>query len=367
MNSVEASPPKTLEHETVPHSYLETDLKLHLDLGEVELVDVLEKERRLKRGESYGRLLTPETLPNAEQSYWFGHLLKQHGPRIAAQVVSLGLQLRAAHGSHLTLVSLARAGIPVGVLLTRYLRSLGCDVGHHGISIIRDHGLDMIALEEIVRERGTKGLVFVDGWTGKGSIRNELNQSLIGQKCVGQTVAPTLAVLCDPAGIADFQATFEDQILPHACLNATVGGLISRTFLHDGPRHAARFETNLTSADSSLEYVNRIEHLMLEKNLASISAGVRPINAAAQALELGLMHGTKNPHHVKPSLGEAWRTLLRRKPRVLLLGPEHSEQTAIVAYAQHKQVPVHRFDQTMPYQVIALLGEPLGEHESGDA
>jgi Phosphoribosyl transferase (PRTase)/PELOTA RNA binding domain len=352
LNSVEAT-----QNRTVPHSYLETDLKLHLDLGEVELVDILEKERRLQRGESYGRLLTPETLPNAEQSYWFAMLLEQHGSRIATQVVSLGRQLRAAHGSHLTLVSLARAGIPVGVLLTRFLRGQGCDVGHHGISIIRGHGLDMVALEEIVRERGPNGIVFVDGWTGKGSIRNELNQSLTGQKSVGQTVAPTLAVLCDPAGIADFQATFEDQILPHTCLNATVSGLISRTFLHDGSRHAARFETDLLSADSSLEYVDRIERLMLEKNHPSIFPGVRPINAAAQALELGLMHGTRNPHHVKPSLGEAWRTLLRRQPRALLLGPEHAEQTAIVAYAQHKNVPVHRLDRAMPYQVIALLGE----------
>jgi Phosphoribosyl transferase (PRTase)/PELOTA RNA binding domain len=353
---------KTIQHKTVPHSYLETDLKLHLDLGEVELVDILEKERRLKQGESYGRLLTPETLPNAEQSHWFEVLLEQHGPRIAAQIVSLGNQLRVAYGSHLTLVSLARAGIPVGVSLTRFLRTLGCDVSHHGISIIRGHGLDMVALEEIVRERGSNGIVFMDGWTGKGSIRNELNQSLTEQKSAGQTVAPTLAVLCDPAGIADFQATFEDQILPHACLNATVGGLISRTFLHDGARHAARFETDLVSADSSLEYVNRIERLMLEGNHLSISLGVRPINAAAQALELGLLHGTKNPHHVKPSLGEAWRTLLRRKPRALLLGPEHAEQTAILAYAQHKNVPLTRVE-AMPYQAIALLGE----HESGDA
>jgi Phosphoribosyl transferase (PRTase)/PELOTA RNA binding domain len=355
LNSVEAT-----QNRTVPHSYLETDLKLHLDLGEVELVDILEKERRLQQGESYGRLLTPETLPNAEQSHWFEVLLKEHGSRIAAQVVSLGNQLRAAHGSHLTLVSLARAGIPVGVLLTRFLRTQGCDVSHHGISIIRGHGLDMVALEEIVRERGSNGIVFVDGWTGKGSIRNELNQSLIGQKSAGQTVAPALAVLCDPAGIADFQATFEDQILPHACLNATVSGLISRTFLHDGSRHAARFETDLVSADSSLDYVDRIERLMLLEHQASISLGVRPINSAAQALELGLLYGTKNPHHVKPSLGEAWRTLLRRKPRALLLGPDHAEQTAIVAYAQHKNVPLIRVE-AMPYQVIALLGEPLGE------
>jgi hypothetical protein len=357
LNSVKAIPNQSVPFKTVPHSYLETDLKLHLDLGEVELVDILEKERRLGRGESYGRLLTPETLPDAQQSRWLETLLEQNGSRMASQIVSLGLQLRAAHGSRLTLVSLARAGIPVGVLLTRFLRAQGCDVGHHGISIIRGHGLDMVALEEIVRERGVQGLVFVDGWTGKGSIRNELNRSLIGHKCAGQTVTPTLAVLCDPAGIADFQATFEDQLLPHACLNATVSGLISRTFLHDGSRHAARFETALISADSSLEYVNRIECLVLEGNHSSTAPGVRPINAAGQALELGRAHGVHNPHHVKPSLGEAWRTLLRRKPRALLLGPAHAEQTAIRAFAAHKNVPVHSFDQHIPYQVIALLGE----------
>ena len=137
----------------------------------------------------------------------------------------------------------------------------------------------------------------------------------------------------------------------------TVSGLISRTFLHEGLRHAARFETDLISADSSLEYVNRIEHLMLEENHVSITPGIRPINAAKRALELGRAYGAQNPHHVKPSLGEAWRTLLRRQPRALLLGPEHAEQTAIRAFAEHKNVAVYSFDHTMPYQVIALLGE----------
>ena len=58
-------------------------------------------------------------------------------------------------------------------------------------------------------------LVFVDGWTGKGSIAQTLARSLPAD------VPVRLAVLSDPAGVADFAATHDDLLLPHAALNAT--------------------------------------------------------------------------------------------------------------------------------------------------
>src|SRR3546814_1771870 len=46
------------------------------------------------------------------------------------------------------------------------------------ISIIRGRGIDDNALDYVASRHGTKNAVFVDGWTGKGAIRGELDASL---------------------------------------------------------------------------------------------------------------------------------------------------------------------------------------------
>jgi hypothetical protein len=75
------------------------------------------------------------------------------------------------------LVSLVRAGVPLGVLLKHQLeKTQPCF--HYGISIIRDRGLDLAALNAIIRQHGADNIVFVDGWTGKGAICRQLTQSL---------------------------------------------------------------------------------------------------------------------------------------------------------------------------------------------
>ncbi len=68
---------------------------------------------------------------------------------------------------------------------------------HYGISIIRDRGIiDNEALSWIEQRHGTEGIVFVDGWTGKGAITNELIRSLAGRE--GFPAQPHLVVLADP-------------------------------------------------------------------------------------------------------------------------------------------------------------------------
>lgn len=351
MSNVE---PTSFNHISFNHTYAADDVSLHIDAGEVELVSVMEKESRLAQGEHYGHLLTPEAPPDALQHQLFGALLEQSAPRLAGQIFALATQLHAAHGAYITLVSLVRAGLPIGVLLMRQLRRLGVDVSHHGVSIIRGHGIDRAALKEVTQRRGTRHVVFVDGWTGKGSIRAELEQSL-----TGGPVALELLVVCDPAGVADLQATFADEQLPHALLNATVSGLLSRSFLHSaGPRHAARFEASLLEHDLSLQYVNAIDaHLLGNTLIPSPALGTRPLEAAGRALALARLHGARDASRIKASLGESWRALLRRSTRALLLGPDHPEQWAISAFARAKGVPVIRFTDSLPYHCLALLEE----------
>ena len=54
----------------------------------------------------------------------------------------------------------------------------GCPSAHYGISIVRDRGIDPVALSMIESRHGTNGIVFVDGWTGKGAIAAELKKAI---------------------------------------------------------------------------------------------------------------------------------------------------------------------------------------------
>ena len=73
------------------------------------------------------------------------------------------------------LVSLARAGTPVGVLMRRWARHRhGLDLPHYAVSIVRGRGIDPNALRWLAAHHDPADVVFVDGWTGKGAITREL-------------------------------------------------------------------------------------------------------------------------------------------------------------------------------------------------
>ena len=73
------------------------------------------------------------------------------------------------------LVSLARAGTPVGVLMRRWAQHRhGLDLPHYAVSIVRGRGIDANALRWLAEHHDPADVVFVDGWTGKGAITREL-------------------------------------------------------------------------------------------------------------------------------------------------------------------------------------------------
>ncbi len=104
-------------------------------------------------------------------------------------------------GKDLVLVSLARAGTPIGILIKRYIKhKYNIDVPHYSISIIRDIGIDTNALNYVVKEHPTAQLQFIDGWTGKGVIQNTLFDACEKfYKDFNVKLNPDLAVLSDPA------------------------------------------------------------------------------------------------------------------------------------------------------------------------
>src|SRR5581483_532638 len=134
---------------------------------------------------------------------------------------------RGGNADEIVLVSLARAGTPIGVMLGRILRRLmRRRVRHYSISIIRDRGIDEAALAYILDRHAPSALVFVDGWTGKGAIAAEL------QKSVAQfneqhhvNLDEGLCAVADLSGTAALAATAEDYLIPSAVLGCTISGL----------------------------------------------------------------------------------------------------------------------------------------------
>lgn len=337
----------------VQTSYVAADLRLLIGAARAPQVSLSEKEARIAAGESYGHFLTHEQAPTALQTATYHAALNRNGQAIASALLGLADQL-AALGQTVTLVSLARAGFPVGVVLHRLLLRRGLDSAHYGVSIVRGVGLDMAALAHLLTERPVASVVFVDGWTGKGSILDTLTASL-----GGHPVRPRLAALFDPAGVAEFTGSHADLLLPHAALNATVSGLISRTFLTGeslaGEGHAAAYLEHLEAHDLSSAYVNALDDLCRAAD-PPLSPGLRPAQPAAQAFAIAWQYGCTDPHRAKPGVGEATRVFLRRQPVALVIRASTPDTAHLETLARAGNIPVH-VEPRLPYAAMSLIRE----------
>ena len=159
------------------------------------------------------------------------------------------------------LVSLARAGTPVGILIKHYIeKKLGRSAYHYTISIIRGKGIDKNAMSYILVRHSPESIQFVDGWTGKGAIQRELSQAMKDYP----NVSAGLAVLSDPAGMPRRLEHMMISLIASSCLNSTVSGLLSRTFYRSdiiGPTdfHGAAFYKELLSKDLTYTFINAVE------------------------------------------------------------------------------------------------------------
>ncbi|PTC00706.1 hypothetical protein C9975_06025, partial [Thalassospira xiamenensis] len=147
-------------------SYLPEDVHFLLQPVNIGLTDVLEKERLIQsKQKHYSEMISQEDAPSQTHMQLFERAMTQNGLRMAADVQSLALALEESYqGPTIALVSFVRAGLPLGVLLRRALIDLGRDAHHYGISIVRDRGIDTVALESIIAAHGAENIVFVDGW-----------------------------------------------------------------------------------------------------------------------------------------------------------------------------------------------------------
>ncbi|MGJ3262109.1 MAG: cysteine protease StiP domain-containing protein [Salinarimonas sp.] len=326
-----------------------------------------EKERAIQSGtRHYSEMIGCEEAPSPEYRALYDDALARHAPRAAREIAGLAKGLAEAIEGPITLLSLVRAGAPLGVLLARALRALGRDVAHAGISIIRDRGIDAVALAHVAARRPTAGAVFVDGWTGKGAIAGELERTLAGRT----DFASRLVTLADPCGRAWLSASGEDWLIPSGILGATVSGLVSRTILNEtvgpGDFHGCRIWEHLAPHDVTRAHVETIWALTAPALSDPSVAPIRPDDpdrarrreASRTAVEaVAARYAVDNLNRIKPGIAEATRALLRRLPeRVFLASAADPDCAALVHLARARDVPLEEAgDGIAPYRALTLI------------
>lgn len=348
-------------------SYEPGDVTFLLKVVDIAVTDVAEKERLIQAGTHYSEMLSDEKSPTSDYLRLFHRALEMNAQKMAQHIADLSATLAQRPGREVVVVSLARAGTPVGVLIHRALSVLGRQSKHYCVSIIRDRGIDWQALDYITAKHKDTDIVFVDGWTGKGVITQELLQSVTAyNQSRGTSIDPSLWVLADLAGSATVAATAEDYLIPNAVLNATVSGLISRTVLSDryvqpGDFHACAFYGDKRDEDLSRFYVDELTpHVLTALAFARPAkwslAKRRTLSQISNGFVGHLMlRFDAERNHVKPGVGESTRAMLRRVPdRLLVQDPTAPDVQHLLRLAEEKQVVVERIPD-MPYRAAVII------------
>lgn len=367
-------------------SYLATDVTVLLDIVDKDAVadvPVSQKEALIQSGQRhYSDMLTLEDAPSAMHEQLYIEALEQGKTRAATDIANLAYTLQQVfqptvnNECPLILVSLVRAGLPIGVLLQRALADADSSYAlpsiHYGVSIIRDRGLDPVALQMILDSHPHSPIVFVDGWTGKGAIYQELARSLEAFADPnhpnfanifhqGKGVIPLLT-LADPAGVAWLAASEEDWLIPSGLLNSTVSGLISRS-LYTEPElglHRSVFYDNLIKADHSLAFIDYIDttRRTLSTHLQCLPTYKHPRYQTADLIDkLAAEYNISNRNRIKPTIAEATRAILRRDPEcILLASAEHPDTVLLRHLCAQRHIAISVLgDKILPYQAITLI------------
>ncbi|MFH9230331.1 phosphoribosyltransferase [Streptomyces globisporus] len=343
------------------------------DLSDTELeAPTEEREEAIQSGGAhYAESLPVEYQPSAEYQALFSAALETSAARIARAVGTVTETVLAERGPRPVLVSLARAGTPVGVLMRRWAQHRhGLDLPHYAISIVRGRGIDATALRWLAAHHDPSDVVFVDGWTGKGAITRELAAAIQEFESSGGPAGfdPEIAVLADPGGCVRTYGTREDFLIPSACLNSTVSGLISRTVLRAdlvGPNdfHGGKFYRELAGSDVSGDFLTAVA-ARFEEVAGQVEAEAKDLLAADRAPtwegwaaveRISEEYGIHDVNLVKPGVGETTRVLLRRVPwKILARRGAGTDLEHIRLLAEQRGVPVEEVDD-LPYSCVGLI------------
>ncbi len=347
-------------------SYLKDDVEFLLKVIDIDDINIQKKEFLIQSGKKhYSEMITQEYEPTQDYLLTFNKVFEINKNRFANDILTLAYNL--SKKKSFVLVSLVRAGTPIGVLLTRVLRVVfSMDIKHYSISIIRDREIDNVALSHIENTHPNHELVFIDGWTGKGVINKELKLFIdYYNKLNNKEVNNELYVVSDISGVADYSVTNDDYLIPSSALNSTISGLVSRSILNDeyiktNDFHGCKYYAQYESNDLSLWFISEIMSIIKEINFTNRDNLIRN-NVKLHKLKNDYIDGVMskynivNINHIKPGIGESTRVLLRRIPYIIILKDiALKDVNHIVQLAKEKNVKIIE-DKNLPYIALAII------------
>ena len=316
--------------------------------GMVEPLPTKVREKFIQSGVHYSEMLPLEYEPSPAYLDAYKRAVDLYSVQTARAVATVAGKIYAEKAKDVVLVSLARAGTPIGILLKRYMKSFyGLDVPHYTISIIRGKGIDQNAMRTILKKHPPQSIQFVDGWTGKGAIQNQLKEAMQDYS----DVDPLLAVLSDPAHVAGKSGTYHDFLIASSLLNSTVSGLLSRTFYRNdiiGPDdyHGAAFYSNLMDQDLTYHFISSVEkHFDSTSWSQEDEQDIKFGSGIAEVREIAEKYSIDDLNLIKPSIGEATRVLLRRMPWKMLVHSleDHEYLGHLYQLASEKGIEVEEY------------------------
>ncbi|MBT2568667.1 phosphoribosyltransferase domain-containing protein [Arthrobacter sp. ISL-85] len=332
------------------------------------------REAAIQSGRAnYAESLPQEYVPSSEYEELYKAALSRSASRVAFAVGRVTEQVLAVRAGAPVLVSLARAGTPAGILMKRWATQVhGVDLPHYTASIVRGIGLDQTALSYLASHYAPEQIMFVDGWTGKGAIARELEAAVADfARTDGAQFSPELAVLADPGHCSEIFGTRDDFLIPSACLNSTVSGLVSRTvfnrdLIFPNDFHGAKYYRELAPRDVSEAFVNAVSERFAdvqdnvitstEANTAE-AVGNRASDWSGWAAveRISKDFGINNTNLVKPGVGETTRVLLRRVPwKILVRSTSREDVQHVLLLARLRDVEVVYVDD-LPYTCVGLI------------
>ncbi|HEY7010765.1 MAG TPA: cysteine protease StiP domain-containing protein, partial [Jatrophihabitantaceae bacterium] len=322
------------------------------DLSDVALeAPVEEREEAVQSGGAhYAESLPIEYQPSPEYQALFAAALEESAHRVAYAAGLVTELVLDARGPQVVLASLARAGTPIAILMRRWAKlrhNLG--LPHYAVSIVRGRGIDAAALRYLAAQHDPSTVQFVDGWTGKGAIVRELRSAIAA---TDPRFSPELAVLADTGSCVRLFGTREDFLIPSACLNSTVSGLVSRTVRNErvitpGRFDGAKFYRELAPSDVSAQFLDAVSARFdavadaVARDWRALRDSDRtPTWQGWQDVErLSSAYGIRDVNLVKPGVGETTRVLLRRMPWRVLTRPDAAPDHVLLL-AEQRGVPV---------------------------
>lgn len=294
-------------------------------------------------------------------------LIRRSARKIAYLVGVTSELALARRGPRLVLASAVRAGVPVGILMRRWMREYhGIEVDHFAMGVHRGRGVDPVALRWLADHYDPARVLFVDAWTGKGGVAQGLKASLQSPG-VPDGFSPSLAVLTDPGHCTDLYGTRDDVLLPFAGMNSKASGLVSGAVpvLADA-FYVARFFHESIHADLSDAFLT-----IVTDEFAAVAKAVSadwhertrpdPVDRAGErATEaIARRYGVEDAALlVRPGFGETLRVLLSNYPGRLIVNREAgADLEYILELAERRGLPIDEMPG-MPYACAGLMLPP---------